>query len=112
MLIFPQTAPYLCYKNDFDNRYYLEYIHSSIMANNYSNSNRKTFEKKNKYFNPFFYMSSFKITPSLLFPTINSFNIDNYKLLFDFYNQSYVNIYTPELDRPYSSKLNFLHILK
>ena len=105
MLMFPQTAPYLCYLDNIDKCYYVEFIQSSILSKNAVFNDKQTLEIDNKHYDSFFFMSSFKISPSMLFPTINSFNIDNYKLLFDFYYQSYINLNRQELEDPFIPKI-------
>jgi hypothetical protein len=95
--LIPSLTPYLCYEQN--NTYYIEYIMSSAFCSDYRNQNYvELLDKhkilfnngKNKY--SFYEMNILKIAPSMIFPTIDSLNISNYNLLFDFYDTPNINL--------------------
>ena len=67
--IIPHNSPYLCYFKD--NHYYLEFILSSISSKNYSNKTAYLYKKDSKNYD-MFSMYKIKISPSFIFPTIDS----------------------------------------
>jgi hypothetical protein len=91
--LIPSLTPYLCYEKN--NTFYIEYIMSSAFCTNFDgmnypvlfDPNRKLFNQKNKQNKYSFYdLHIIQISPSMIFPTIDSFNLSNYNLLFDFYD--------------------------
>ena len=101
--LLPRNLPYLCYEKN--NNYYLEFIFSSYLFENYNgnpldflynknknknknnenNENKNNENNENKNNEKFFKICDFKISPSSLFINIESFNFDDYNKIFDFY---------------------------
>jgi hypothetical protein len=85
----PESSPYLCYiKND---SFYLEFILSNTISKNLLYKESIIYDKDNDY-NFQFSMYIYKISPSLLFTTINTYNNEMNELLFDFYNIKKINL--------------------
>jgi len=83
----PSITPYLCYK--INNDYYLEFILTSAFCSYYESEQIINYSKclnpRKIDFN-FFKMIKIKIAPSLIFPLIGSSDVDDYNLLFDFFD--------------------------
>ena len=102
--LIPMAAPYLCYlDNDIYNIAF--FISSSTKSIKYN-------ELHKILYNPIeidvidFYMCTFKIAPSYIFPLIETFNLDKWYKLFDYYDTNQIkldsniikNIYTNTID--------------
>jgi hypothetical protein len=81
--IIPSGSPYLCYK--MKNEYYLQFILSpknkDFLDALYNNREIKLSYK----------MFSLKISPSMLFPIIDTFNLYNYNKLYELYDTNHIN---------------------
>ena len=82
--IIPHNSAYLCY--NLDNQYYLEFINLESFIQNidldYSKSMYNIENNKKLKFKENIIL---KISPSLLLPSVENFNIDDYIFLFKFY---------------------------
>ena len=115
ILLFPHNSPYICYQNK--NNYYVDFIISSnynrcyfdnvllfdeirkdeleklvdkVRIDNLEDESEKY--SKDDIIRSYFDIYSFKIAPSLLFPSINNYDYTQYKFLFKIYDSKPYNL--------------------
>jgi hypothetical protein len=78
--LIPRYCPYLCYQ--INNDYYLEIILSSKNIIRYNS----TIKKEN-----IFTIYKYKISPSLLFITLDTFDLEKHNFLYEYYDSKYID---------------------
>ena len=107
--LFPEFSPYLCYEKD--DKFNVEFIISGKFCKDKLGKSYISHLKNDKReYSDYFYMTSYVIAPSLLFPTCDSFNLEDYKLLFTIYNQEPIIISDDKINIKYNSKIDFRNL--
>jgi hypothetical protein len=103
MTIIPQSVPYLCYYKN--SSYFIDIIITGSFKENSIQFEKKEEEEnikdKAKNSNIKFDYYSMQIAPSLIFPTIDSFNIKIFNFLYEFYYGTKFSYPSELLNEPY-----------
>ena len=99
LCMFPSSSPYLCYEKN--NKYFIEFLYYS---HHFYNNNKIIFKKNVNNYSFETKLMQFEISPSKLFILIDSFNYEDYNILYDFYMNKQLNFNNDNIvmDKNYS----------